>query len=193
MKILKTSLVVTGLLAAAAFQSEAKAENEFYLAPEVAYVLPTDGDVDDTVFVGARAGLNLNESWSAEVESGWMEYGWDATDNVTNIDITTVPVLLNLRYNERCSEDEMGWYAFGGAGWAFNDLEDNDADVDTDDSFAWQAGVGLVAPVAKGVDAFIDARYLWNRADLDAPAAVKAVTSDDVDLSSVLFTAGLKF
>jgi opacity protein-like surface antigen len=171
--------------------------NEFYFAPEVAYVLPTDGDVDDTVFVGGRVGYNLDENLALEVESGWMEFGWDAADvtEAQNIDVTTVPVIANIRYGQRCSDEEIGWYTFAGVGWATNDLdnENNALDTEIDDSTVWQVGAGLDIPVASSLDAFLDVRYMGNVADISGPQVVTNVVEDEVDLSSVMFTGGLKF
>jgi hypothetical protein len=137
MNILRAAVAATGLLSAAFLSSSAYADNHdltsnLYLKPEVAYVLPADGDVDDTVFLGARVGYEIDDNWAAELESGWMEYGWDATDTQKNLDITTIPVLANLRYGQRCSDQEMGWYGYSGIGWAFNDLEDNSAEMRAD-------------------------------------------------------------
>jgi opacity protein-like surface antigen len=122
-----------------------------------------------------------------------MEYGWDATDTQKNLDITTIPVLANLRYGQRCSDQEMGWYGYGGLGWAFNDLEDNSAEMRADGSFAWQIGAGVEYPVAAGLDVFLDVRYLWNRSNIDIPNGATRVAPDDAVLSSVLFTTGVKF
>jgi hypothetical protein len=164
-----------------------------YFKPEVAYVLPVDGDVDDTVFVGAKVGYQWDDNWALEAESGWMEYGYDATKAVQNLDVTTIPVLGNLRYGERCSDDEMGWYGYAGAGWAFNDLEDNVLGTRADGSFAWQIGAGIEIPVATGLDLFFDLRYLWNRANVDIENGAPRVSADDIVLSSVLFATGVKF
>jgi hypothetical protein len=190
-KIATLALITSALLV----NSDASADSGsgIYIKPEVAYTLPVDGDVDDTVFVGAKVGFQIDDNIALELESGWMEYGFDATDAVTNLDITTIPVLANFRYGQRCSQEEMGWYSYLGAGWGFNDLEDNIAEAEADDSFLWQIGGGIEMPVSKGLDVFLDLRYLWNRADLSAPNNVTRVVSDDVVLSSVLFTGGVKF
>lgn len=198
MKILRAAVAATSLLGAAFCSSSAFADNHqvadhLYIKPEIAYVLPADGDVDDTVFLGARVGYTLDDNWAAELESGWMEFGWDATDTQKNLDITTIPVLANLRYGQRCSDEEMGWYGYGGLGWAFNDLEDNSAEMRADGSFAWQIGAGVEYPVAAGLDVFLDVRYLWNRSNIDIPNGASRVAPDDAVLSSVLFTTGVKF
>ncbi len=198
MKILRAAVAVTSLLGAAFCSSSAFADNHeiadhLYLKPEIAYVLPADGDVDDSIFLGARVGYTLDENWAAELESGWMELGWDANDTQKNLDITTIPVLANLRYGQRCSDEEMGWYGYSGIGWAFNDLENNTAEMRADGSFAWQIGAGVEYPVAAGVDVFLDVRYLWNRANIDIPDGASRVAPDDAVLSSVLFTTGVKF
>jgi hypothetical protein len=198
MKILRAAIAATGLLGAALCSSNAFADNHevtdhLYLKPEVAYVLPVDGNVDDTIFLGARVGYQLDDNWATELESGWMEYGWDPTDKIKNLDLTTIPVLANLRYGQRCSDAEMGWYGYGGLGWAFNDLESNSDQMRADGSFAWQIGAGVEYPVAAGVDLFLDVRYLWNRSNIDIPNGVSRVGPDDAVLSSVLFTTGVKF
>jgi opacity protein-like surface antigen len=195
MKIVRAALAVAGVWAAAGVCSDVKADfhEELYVKPEVAYVLPADGDVDDTVFLGAKVGYQLDENFALEAESGWMKYGWDATDSVKNLDITTIPVLGNLRYGQRCSDEEMGWYSYLGAGWAFNDLESNSLEMRADGSFAWQIGAGIEIPVTEGLDAFLDLRYLWNRSNIDIPNGAARVAPDDAVLSSVLFTGGVKF
>lgn len=195
MRIVRAALAVVGIWAAAGMQSEVKADfhEELYVKPEVAYVLPADGDVDDTIFLGAKVGYQMDENIALELESGWMEYGWDATDSVKNLDIQTIPVLGNFRYGQRCSDEEMGWYSYLGAGWAFNDLESNTLEAKADGSFAWQIGAGIEIPVTQGLDAFFDLRYLWNRANIDTPNGVARVAPDDAVLSSVLFTGGVKF
>ena len=164
-----------------------------YFSPEVAYVLPVDGEIDDTIFIGGRLGFGLGNGLSLEAESGWAEYGFDPTSSVTNVDITTIPVLANLRYGNPATSGSPGWYGYGGAGWAFNEMEDNNFDTEVDDSFVWQLGGGMEFPVTTGVLAFLDVRYLWNRADLVAPAAVIERTDDDAVLTSVLFTTGVRF
>jgi hypothetical protein len=195
MKIVRAALAVAGVWAAAGVWSEVKADfhEELYVKPEVAYVLPADGDVDDTIFLGAKVGYQMDENIALELESGWMEYGWDATDSVQNLDIQTIPVLGNFRYGQRCSDEEMGWYSYLGAGWAFNDLESNTLEARADGSFAWQIGAGIEIPVTQGLDAFLDLRYLWNRANIDIPNGANRVAPDDAVLSSVLFTGGVKF
>jgi hypothetical protein len=195
MKIFRAALVASGLFGAAVASDNASAQdmNALYLKPEVAYVLPVDGEVKSTVFVGAKLGYELDDNWALEAESGWMRPGWEATDTVRNLEVTTIPVLGNLRYGQRCSDEEMGWYGYGGLGWAFNDLEDNSLQARADGSFAWQIGGGVEIPVSQGLDAFLDLRYLWNRANIDVPNGVARVSSDDIVLSSVLFTAGVKF
>jgi hypothetical protein len=195
MKLLRYALAAAAVCGATSINSDAHAQDtsNLYLKPEVAYVLPVDGDVDDTIFVGAKAGYEIDDNWAAEIESGWMEYGWDATSNVRNLDVTTIPVLGNLRYGQRCSDDQVGWYGYGGLGWAFNDLEHNSLQARADGSFAWQIGAGVEIPVTTGLDAFLDLRYLWNRANVDVPNGVARVAADDIVLSSVLFTAGVKF
>jgi opacity protein-like surface antigen len=87
----------------------------------------------------------------------------------------------------------MGWYSYLGAGWAFNDLESNTLEARADGSFAWQIGAGIEIPVTQGLDAFLDLRYLWNRANIDIPNGANRVAPDDAVLSSVLFTGGVKF
>jgi len=198
MNILRAALAATTMLSAALFATNANADSHdltsnLYLKPEIAYVLPADGDVDDTVFLGARVGYEIDDNWAAELESGWMEYGWDANDNLKNLDITTVPVLANLRYGQRCSDEEMGWYGYTGLGWAYNHLESNSAEMRADGSFAWQIGAGVEYPVAAGLDVFLDVRYLWNRSNIDIPNGASRVAPDDAVLSSVLFTTGVKF
>jgi hypothetical protein len=160
MRIVRAALAVTGLWAAAGMWSEVKADfhEELYVKPEVAYVLPADGDVDDTIFLGAKVGYQMDENIALELESGWMEYGWDATDSVKNLDIQTIPVLGNFRYGQRCSDEEIGWYSYLGAGWAFNDLESNTLEAKADGSFAWQIGAGIEIPVTQGLDAYFDLR-----------------------------------
>lgn len=198
MNILRTALAATTMLSAALFATNANADSHdltsnLYLKPEIAYVLPADGDVDDTVFLGARVGYEIDDNWAAELESGWMEFGWDANDNLKNLDMTTVPVLANLRYGQRCSDDQMGWYGYTGLGWAYNSLESNSAEMRADGSFAWQIGAGVEYPVAAGLDVFLDVRYLWNRSNIDIPNGASRVAPDDAVLSSVLFTTGVKF
>jgi outer membrane protein W len=198
MNILRTALAATTMLSAALFATNASADSHdltsnLYLKPEVAYVLPADGDVDGTVFVGARVGYEIDDNWAAELESGWMEFGWDANDNLKNLDMTTVPVLANLRYGQRCSDDQMGWYGYTGLGWAYNHLESNSAEMRADGSLAWQIGAGVEYPVAAGLDVFLDVRYLWNRSNIDIPNGASRVAPDDAVLSSVLFTTGVKF
>ncbi|MFN4897056.1 MAG: outer membrane beta-barrel protein [Pseudomonadota bacterium] len=198
MKILRAAVAATSLLGAAFCSSNAIAEHHemtdrLYIKPEIAYVLPADGDVDDTVFLGARVGYELDDNWAAELESGWMEYGWDASATQKNLDITTIPVLANLRYGQRCSDAEMGWYGYGGIGWAFNDLEDNSEEMRADGSFAWQIGAGVEYPITTGLDVFLDIRYLWNRSNIDIPNGRVRTAADDAVLSSVLFTTGVKF
>jgi outer membrane protein W len=198
MNILRTALAATTMLSAALFATNANADSHdltsnLYLKPEIAYVLPADGDVDDTVFLGARVGYEIDDNWAAELESGWMEFGWDANDNLKNLDMTTVPVLANLRYGQRCSDDQMGWYGYTGLGWAYNHLESNSAEMRADGSFAWQIGAGVEYPVAAGLDVFLDVRYLWNRSNIDIPNGASRVAPDDAVLSSVLFTTGVKF
>ncbi len=198
MNIIRAAVAATGLLGAALMSSSAYADNHdlasnLYLKPEIAYVLPADGDVDDTVFLGARVGYQLDDNWATELESGWMEYGWDASDTQKNLDITTIPVLANLRYGQRCSDQEMGWYTYSGLGWAFNDLDNNTAEMRADGSFAWQIGAGIEYPIAAGLDLFLDLRYLWNRSNIDIPNGATRTAPDDAVLSSVLFTTGVKF
>jgi hypothetical protein len=195
MKIVRAALVASSLLSAVVATQSASAQdmNQVYFKPEVAYVLPVDGDVKSTVFVGAKVGYELDDNWAVEAESGWMQPSWNATDSVRGLDVTTIPVLGNLRYGQRCSDEEMGWYGYGGLGWAFNDLEDNSLQARADGSFAWQIGGGVEIPVSQGLDAFLDLRYLWNRANVDVPNGVARVSADDIVLSSVLFTAGVKF
>jgi opacity protein-like surface antigen len=175
-------------------QAQNAADEGIYFAPEVAYVLAVDGEIDDdTYFVGARFGFGLGDGLSLELESGWMEFAFDPTSNVTDVDITTIPALLNLRYSMPSSDGGIGWYGYLGAGWAFNEIEDNNIDVEADDSFIWQVGVGAEYPISTNVAAFLDVRYLWNRSDLEAPQFVIERTEDDVVLSSVMFTTGLRF
>jgi hypothetical protein len=195
MKILRAALVASSLLSAAVAAKSASAQdmNAVYFKPEVAYVLPVDGDVKSTVFVGAKVGYELDDNWAIEAESGWMRPRWQANEVVRSVDVTSIPVLGNLRYGQRCSDEEMGWYGYGGAGWAFNDAETNALEARADGSFAWQLGGGVEIPVSQGLDAFLDLRYLWNRANVDVPAGVARTSADDIVLSSVLFTAGLKF
>ncbi len=195
MKIARYALAASAAFCAAWVGSDAQAQdlNNLYLKPEVAYVLPVDGDVDDSVFVGAKVGYELDDNWAAEIESGWMQPGWDATDRVRNLDVNVIPVLGNLRYGQRCSDEEIGWYGYGGLGWSFNHLETNSLQARADGSFAWQLGAGVEVPVATNLDVFFDVRYLWNRANVDVPNGVARVSADDIVLSSVLFTAGVKF
>jgi len=195
MKIVRYALAASAVVCATFVKSDVQAQDlsNVYLKPEVAYVLPVDGEVDDTVFVGAKAGYELDDNWAAEIESGWMQPGWDANDRVRNLEVTTIPVLGNLRYGQRCSDEEIGWYGYGGLGWAFNDLEKNSLQARADGSFAWQIGAGVEIPVAANLDAFLDVRYLWNRANVDVPNGVVRTSGDDIVLSSVLFTAGVKF
>jgi opacity protein-like surface antigen len=195
MKIARYALAASAVFCASWMSSDVQAQdmNNVYFKPEVAYVLPVDGEVDDSVFVGAKVGYELDDNWAAELESGWMQPGWDATDRVRNLDVDVVPVLGNLRYGQRCSDEEIGWYGYGGLGWAFNHLETNSLQARADGSFAWQLGAGVEIPVATNLDVFLDVRYLWNRANVDVPNGVDRVSSDDIVLSSVLFTAGVKF
>lgn len=167
----------------------------FYFAPEIGYALPTDGDVDDTVFLGARLGYDVNTTWAVELESGWLQYGYDVDDGPQNIDIDAVPILVNARYNiPGCEGDKAQWYLFGGIGAVINDLEDNSLDLELDDSFAWQAGVGVDYPLDNAMSVFLDARYFWNKPDLSSDAPLLEDTHfDDVSLQSVMFVAGLKF
>lgn len=193
MRIHRALAIMSALVGAALVQSEARAQdvNQVYVAPEVGYALPVDGDVNSAVFLGAKVGYQLDTNWSAEAEAGWARFGWDATEASKNIDTTTIPVLGNLRYTHRCSKEELGWYGYGGAGWGFNDAENNAGDIQVDDSFIWQLGGGVEMPVDTNLDAFLDLRYLWNRADVEEGTATGV--SDDVVLSSVMLTAGLKF
>jgi hypothetical protein len=195
MKIVRYALAASAVVCATFVKSDVQAQDlsNVYLKPEVAYVLPVDGNVDDTVFVGAKAGYEIDDNWAAEIESGWMQPGWDATDRVRNLDVDVVPVLGNLRYGQRCSDEEIGWYGYGGLGWAFNHLETNSLQARADGSFAWQIGAGVEIPVATNLDVFLDVRYLWNRANVDVPNGVARTFADDIVLSSVLFTTGVKF
>lgn len=166
----------------------------FYFSPEVAYVLPTDGDVDDSLFVGARLGYDLNPNWALELESGWTEIGVDTDFGPENLDIEMIPVMANLRYNfDRC---EWGnFYLFGGAGASINHLEDDlGTNLEIDDSVAWQLGVGAEMPLSDSIDGFVDVRYFYNEPDLKNEGIVgDAVLPADANLESVWFNVGVQF
>lgn len=190
--IKNTALAACALLSVA---TVAMADEGFYFSPEVGYVLPTEGEVDDTTFVGARLGYDIDSNFALELESGWMETAYDISGGTQNVDIDSVPVLFNVRYNfDRCAEDDIGFYTFAGVGAVFNDLETNDLGADLDNTVALQAGAGMDVPVADNVSAFLDVRYLWNQPDISGnSAALTAAGADsDVDLSAVMFVAGVK-
>lgn len=184
-----------GMLLAGWAKAEAQDMNNFYFAPEVGYMLPTNGDVDDGIFVGGRIGYWVDRNWSVELESGWENYGIDVSNNIRSVDADTVPILANLRYTEDfCCPEKMKWYLFGGVGANINDLDDNEAGADLDNSVAWQAGAGLEMPVGDRVAAFLDTRFIWNSADYTGGSGVFADEVDgDVDLHAVMFTGGVKF
>lgn len=165
----------------------------FYFAPEVAYVLPTDGDVDDSVFAGARLGYGLGSNLALELESGWTEVGID-TDRTESLDIEMIPVMANLRYNF----DRSDWgyvYTFGGVGASINHLEDDlGGDIEIDDSVAWQVGLGAAIPLSDSMEGFIDIRYFYNEPDLNNEGLIAdALLPKDANLESVWFNLGVQF
>lgn len=160
-----------------------------YVKPEVGYALPTDNDVDSTVFLGAKVGYDIDSNWAAELETGWMRFGID-DEGAKDLDINTTPVLANIRYGQRCDHDQVGWYTYAGVGWASNHLDSNDLGVSLQDATIWQVGLGAEIPVSDDVDGFVDVRYLANSSNIYTPAQIDA---GDVDLNAVIFAAGVKF
>lgn len=168
--------------------AEDSSSSGFYITPEVGYVLPTNGKVDDTVFLGAKLGYGFTDNWAAETESGYMEYKIDFSNNVKDVDLQSVPVMANLVYSD-CAFGTSRWYAYGGVGVNFNDLDETVGDIHADDTVAWQVGLGLEQPFMDHMAGVLDVRYFQN----DPSISTSAADANKIDLNAVMFNIGLKF
>jgi hypothetical protein len=173
----------------------ADTDQGIYFAPEIGYVLPTDGNVDDSVFLGARVGYEFDCHWALELESGWTRVGYDVSHGgPQNVDVDVIPVLANVRFTGQAGDSNWDWYVFGGMGAAFDSVDGGDA-VDVGDSFVWQTGFGADVPIAESTSAFLDVRYQWNQPNLyiDAPLDAQIDDPEHINLHAVMFTTGVKF
>lgn len=191
-KISISALIFAGF--AGVFGTEVKAEDKYllesiYLKPGVGYTLPTESDVDSTVYLGARAGYEIDTNWAVELEGSWMRFGLDVP-GAKELDVNSTPVLANIRYGQKCDNDQIGWYGYAGVGWSSNHLDSNELDVKLQDAPVWQVGFGAEIPVDTNLDGFLDVRYQANTSDTYAPTGVEV---DNVELNAVIFTAGVKF
>ena len=150
----------------------------WYITPDVEAFVPFNSDLSTTVFAGAHVGYQWNEWISLEVESGWANP--DLSSNVG--DVTTIPLLFNVRWNIFPGVYMVDPYVFGGLGIAFNDINVDDSAVQIDDSFAGQIGAGFDYQINEYLSAGLEMRFYFNDPDVNVPV----LGEKDVELNSLL-------
>jgi opacity protein-like surface antigen len=173
----------------AAFADHHKGKGgNLYLVPEIGYVLPVDGEVDDTLFLGGILGYQIDENLAVELESGWAQYEIDFADELKDKELDLVPILVNLKYSD-CAWDDVRWYVYGGIGSSLVNLDGRVDGTNSDDNFAWQVGTGLENPVDHGLSLVFDLRYQYT----DPSISTKTYGADGITTDSVFFNFGVKF
>jgi hypothetical protein len=160
----------------------------FYITPEVGYVLPTNGKVDDTEFLGGKIGYGFAQNFAVEFESGYMEYKIDFSDTIRNVGLKSVPIMGNIKYSD-CAFAGSRWYAYAGVGGNVNDLDSRRGATNAENTVAWQLGLGMEFPFAANFAGVADIRYFAN----DPKISREAADANKIDLNAVIFSLGVKF
>lgn len=155
----------------------------WYLEPEVDAFIPFNDDVDATVFLGGKLGYEWNEYLSLEIDTGWANA--DLAGGIG--DVTTVPLLFNVRLNIFPGVYVVDYYVFGGVGIGFNDIDVNIPGVEIDNSFAGQIGGGAEYHINEYLAAFLNVRFYFNDPDVNVPV----LGEEDVELNAVLIGGGV--
>jgi outer membrane protein W len=157
-----------------------------YVQPEVDVIIPLNDDLDASVYLSGKIGYELNEWWSIFVEVGWSEM--DLSEGAG--DVTTVPLLFNVRYTFFPDVYIFDYYIFGGIGYSFNSINfDPDPTVEVDDDFAGQIGAGADYWITKDFSVYLNARFFFSDPDLNGVVLGR----DDMDLSSFILGGGIRW
>lgn len=152
-----------------------------YVEPAVEAIIPFDGDLETSFYVGGKVGYQLNEYFSIEAEPGWAEI--DVTDEGGTI--TTIPLLFNLRYNILPGVYMVDPYVFGGIGVSFNDFSNELVSIKN--SFVGQVGGGAEYHFNEWLSAYMEIRCMFSDPGVEIPG----LGSGNKDLNSILIGGGL--
>lgn len=155
----------------------------FYIAPELDAFIPTNDDIDTTVFVGGKVGYQWNEWVALEIEPGWANSDFSGDIG----DVTTIPLLFNARLTPWPGVYMVDPYLFGGVGVGFNSIDLAIPGVEIDNSFALQIGGGAEYHINESLSAFLDLRWMFNEPDVN----IELNGEDSVDLSAFVIGGGV--
>jgi opacity protein-like surface antigen len=155
----------------------------WYLEPELDAFIPFNDDLDATLFIGGKLGYQWNEYLSLEIDTGWANM--DLAGGIG--DVTTVPVLFNVRLNVFPGVYVVDYYVFAGVGIGLNDIDVNIPGVEIDNSFAGQIGGGAEYHINEFLSAFLNVRVYFNNPDVNLPV----LGEEDVELNAILVGGGI--
>ncbi len=184
-----------------------------YIEGEIAAGFPTEDGLDEGAYYGGRAGYRFNNYLAAEIESGHADVGA----------ISFVPLMGNLRIHPFPGKT-IDPYILAGLGGLFNDIDVDEeeissvvedvliaefgevaedlsvsTDVDIENAFAGQVGVGTLIHLTENLSAFVEAKILLAQADVKTSVTVSddfdSITGsakESVDLHTVFVGGGLR-
>lgn len=157
----------------------------FYAGVDLNAFIPFNDDLDTSLLVSGNFGYQWNEYLSVELELGWAEVDFSGIPG----DVTTVPLLVNARWNIFPGVYVVDPYVFGGIGVAFNDIDVPIPGADIDNSFAGQIGGGVDYHITEVLSAYLEAAFYFNAPDVNVPVAGE----EDVELNAFRIGGGIKF
>jgi opacity protein-like surface antigen len=180
------------LLAHSAYAVEDRT-NKWDLGANVSAAIPTDGDVDTTVYVGGTLSYGITNWLAVGAEAGWA--GFDESDSGISVDEDAIPVLGDIIFRVPM-EGPVQPYGIVGLGVIFWNIDSNvpNVDIDSDAAFAAKFGGGVDWFINQNWIANFELAYITSDADVTATSTITgASVSAGVDTDYWTVGGGLKY
>jgi outer membrane protein len=210
----KRLLVVASIILFAFIPSQLFAQDmagKFGLGARVGYVNykgdSIDGDdidIDDSMVLGINGTYIVSKTFSAELSIDFIS-DTDIESYISGVkfkagEASTVPVMIAGRFHIP-TDSNVSPYIGLGIGYFFNSFDINSSafvpgtNIDLDDSFAFQAGLGteIFFGEMKNISLNFDLKYIWSEADIKITAPTITPTEDEIDLNNFYFGIGIKY
>lgn len=155
---------------------------------------PIDGaDTKLGFMAGGSLFYSITDWFLVGLRGEWETHRYELDE--TDIDIGQDSIITALPFVEL--RGPYSFYAFFGAGYNFNDLEDLEDDfgnkVEMDDTLAIKAGAGWDAFVSEYFAVNVEMGWKYNKGDADLVHGDTRVPMGSVDLSSIIVSVGLRY
>jgi outer membrane protein len=161
-------------------------------------------DFDDNVMYGGNLTYFVHEYFSFELSVDYAKTDVDARVLGVSANIgemKQVPILLTAR-THLSTNPKVSPYIGIGIGYYLNDWEMSDAlkseippgySVDTEDSIGFHVNLGVESFVNKHVALNLEAKYIWNRTDVELKSPYGTWIDESVDLDTFYLGVGVKY